>query len=261
MEHEPVEETKIEVRSYFVRERNALLTRAHLGPLYMDYYLHLMQHSMRLDGFLDTTLKDALGALVLHLAARPWAEVTAWTVNFQDPRFNLFVTGDSRSENVVGRVFTEDVKALERNLFVSQVREPNKPVRKSVVECEGTDFFPIVEQFFQQSEQRPARLFRYAEEDFVMISAQPQCDLHWLAGLNEETIRVLDQQETLSLLEKRTYRFHCGCNVERIYPTLGSLTESGIAELFLDDPSIVVHCPRCGAAYEIDRKALEQFIA
>ena len=34
------EEIPVEVRSYFVRGRNALLARAHLADLYLDYYLH-----------------------------------------------------------------------------------------------------------------------------------------------------------------------------------------------------------------------------
>ena len=37
-------ETGLEVRSYFVRGRNALLTRADFGELYVDYYLHQGQH-------------------------------------------------------------------------------------------------------------------------------------------------------------------------------------------------------------------------
>ena len=30
----------LDVRTYFVRERNALLARADFGELYVDYYLH-----------------------------------------------------------------------------------------------------------------------------------------------------------------------------------------------------------------------------
>ena len=84
MKEEALEDTKIEVRSYFVRDRNALATRADIGPLYVDHYLHLMQHRMRLPPGIDKLLKDALGALTLHLASRPWEEDAAWTVNFQN---------------------------------------------------------------------------------------------------------------------------------------------------------------------------------
>ena len=37
----------------------------------------------------DALFKRALVAFVLHAAARPRNELTAWTVNFQEPRVNL----------------------------------------------------------------------------------------------------------------------------------------------------------------------------
>jgi molecular chaperone Hsp33 len=68
----PAESTGLEVRSYFVRGRNALVTRAALGDLYIDYYLHQgqlgRQHAILHDGM----LKEALAACLLHGASRPW---------------------------------------------------------------------------------------------------------------------------------------------------------------------------------------------
>jgi len=37
----------VDLRSYFVRKRNALLVRGRFSPLYLDYYLHLMQHALQ----------------------------------------------------------------------------------------------------------------------------------------------------------------------------------------------------------------------
>ena len=45
------------------------------------------------------------------MVARPWAAQHAWTVNLRTPAVaNLFVTGSSLTESVVGRVFTQDIK-------------------------------------------------------------------------------------------------------------------------------------------------------
>ena len=77
MLNDPAKESEnipIEIRCYFVRERNALLTRGQFGSLYMDYYLHLMQHGLKNEDQPDQLLKDGLAALTLHLASRPWAE-------------------------------------------------------------------------------------------------------------------------------------------------------------------------------------------
>ncbi|MFT4639272.1 MAG: molecular chaperone Hsp33 [Verrucomicrobiales bacterium] len=257
---EPVEDTQVEVRSYFVRNRNALATRADLGPIYVDHYLHLMQHGMRLEPDIDQILKDALGALTLHLAARPWDEDTAWTINFQDPLFNLFVTGNSRLENVTGRAFTKDVKAGGKNRMIAQLRDDRAGTRQSFVEFHGTDFFSILEQFFVQSEQRLARLFRHTDENFVMLTAQPDCDEDWLRSLTDEDIRQLDQTEDLSLLESRFYRFGCGCDLDRILPTMASLTAPLIEELYEDTEVITIQCPRCGARFPLSRVTLEEYL-
>ena len=56
----------LEVRSYFVRGRNALVTRADFGEMYVDYYLHQGQHGYQHAPSHDGMLKEALAALTLH---------------------------------------------------------------------------------------------------------------------------------------------------------------------------------------------------
>ena len=82
--------TSIEVRCYFVRGRNVLLTRAEFSGLFTDHYIHLMENNIRHSPENDQLLKDALAAITLHMASRPRNETTAWTMNFKDPAVNLF---------------------------------------------------------------------------------------------------------------------------------------------------------------------------
>ena len=253
--------TLIEARSYFVRHRNALLARAEFSPLYVDYYLHLMEIGMRPDPEDDVMLKDGLAAMVLHLISKPWHHIAAWTLHFEKPLLNLFVTGESLREYVVGRMFSDDVREKGRNLFYSQVRSKTDPMRQSVVEVSERDVFTAVEEFYSQSEQLRARFFRYSEEDIVMVSAQPQCDLEWLEQLDEDQIRILDRAEELSLLEKRRYRFHCGCTPERLLPVIAPIAKrEGIEAVFGTDPDIEATCPRCGAKSAISREDLAAFL-
>lgn len=254
MNEKEIENSRIEVRSYFVRERNALLVRAEFSPVYVDYYLHLMQHSLKPEAADDAMLKDALAAIALHATSKPWRQTAAWTLHFEDPLLNIFVTGDSVSESVVGRVFTEDVRESGQSLFYSQTISPDDPVRQSSIEIYGRDVFSAVEQYYERSEQLRARLFRYAEEDIVMISAQPQCDREWLESLDDAAIRDLDQQEDLSLLEQRFYRFDCGCSMDKIFPALVPLIKrDGIDAFFADDEFLKTSCPRCGASFHITK--------
>lgn len=248
----------LEVRTYFVRGRNALVARADFEPLYIDYYLHRADHDLKYSNAHDTMLKEALAALTLHLASRPQDETCGWTMNFHDPHMNLFVTGSSRPARVAGRVFTEDVRDFGKSLFIAQTTRHGEPPRQSMVDITGSEIFRCVEEFYAQSEQRPTRIFRHGEEDIVMISAQPDCDEAWLASLTEEDVRTLDQKETLSLLESRTYTWECGCSVERLYPILAKLSQESLHDAFGNDEIITVQCPRCGARY---RAAKEQFEA
>jgi len=251
----------IQIHCYFVRHRNALAVRAQFSELYTDYYLHLMQHELRYDAVPDQLLKDGLAALTLHLASRPRTEATAWTMNLQDPLLNLFVTGSSRQGNVTGRVFTKDVKKGDKNLFFSQVTEEGSEARQSTIEFDEADVFRAVETYYQLSEQRPARYFRHDLEDFVMLTAQPDCDMPWFLTLDDEAIKRLDEEEELSLLEIREYRFECGCSIDRIYPIIASLPAESVDDLFSGDSTAKAQCPRCGATFKMTRDGFNAFIA
>lgn len=253
--------TGLEVRTYFVRGRNALVARAEFSELYVDYYLHQGQHGYQHEPRHDGLLKQGLAAITLHSASRPWNESTAWTIHLREPLLNLFVAGDNRLGTVVGQLFTENVRDDGRQLFVADVVRERADSRRSAVEFEGTDIFRAVEQFYAQSEQRPARFFHHGPEDFVFISAQPKCDTDWLASLDDDAVRKLDEREQLSLLEQRRYRWECGCTQSRMFALLGSIMKRDPDGLFGDEPVIRISCPRCGARHVVTREALEAYVA
>lgn len=250
----------IEVRCYFVRDRNALLARGRFSELYTDYYLHLMQHGIQHEPERDQLLKDGLAALTLHLASRPWNEAIAWTLSWQDPLQNLFVTGSNRDGQVTGRIFTEDIRERDSNLFFSQTQIDGQPGRQSMLEIDRLDLFHVGEHYYEQSEQRPGRFFHHSEEDVVLVTAQPDCDMDWFNGLTDEAIRKLDETETLSLLEKRQYRFACGCSQAKLLPVIANMSEGSLEEIFGEGEVIPAGCPRCGARYIITREVLEAFL-
>lgn len=248
----------VEARSFYVRGRNVLLARAKCGPLYVDYYLHLMQHSIRHDEPADVMLKEALAAMTLHLCSRPQDESCAWTINVNEPEMNLFVTGGSRPGRVTGRIFTEDVRKAEENLFISQTTRPNHQARQSVVSFHGTDVLRAAELFYEQSEQRPTRIFREDDEEFVMLTAEPDCDLEWLEGLKAGDIGRLDEAEHLVPLETRGYVFECGCSADRLYPLLTRLTADDLDAIF-EDGYAAITCPRCGAIFKTPKDHFEEW--
>lgn len=246
------------IESIFVRKRNALMVRGHFPGIYTDYYLHLMEHGIRPPPVLDQMLKDALATLTLHLVTRPWAETSAWTVNLRAPRVNLFVTGSSLTESVTGRVFTEDVREPDRNYFYSQATTPNsQEPRTSTIEVDGNDPVNWITRFYLQSEQRHARCFRLPDEHFMLVSAQPDCDLDWLLDLTDSAAAEIPSANDTKLLETRRFRFFCGCNLDRILPILGSWRDR-LDELFQDADLITLQCPRCAAKYPVSRDMVRQ---
>ncbi|MDB6167321.1 MAG: disulfide bond chaperone [Verrucomicrobia bacterium] len=254
-------ESGLEVRTHFVRSRNVLVARADFSELFVDYYLHLAAQKIRPAPEHDALFKRALAAFVLHAASRPWDEMTAWTVNFQEPLVNLFLTGDNGTGAVTGRVFDENVKELPENLFYADVVRGQQPKRRSTVSFESADPLAAVEKFYLQSEQRTGRYFQLGEEEFALVTEHPDADLAWLRALTAEQVRRLEETETVVPMERRIARWHCGCNQARMMEVLAPAMREDPDELFGSEAVIEIRCPRCGARHAITREALEAFVS
>ena len=251
----------LELVTKFVRHRNALFVQADFGDLFVDYYLHLVVQRMKPAPEHDALFKRALAAFVLHCASRPRNELTAWTINFQEPRVNIFLTGDNETGAVTGRVFEENVRELPENVFYADVVRGRQPKRRSAVNFAGADPLVAVERFYAQSEQRGARYFELGEEEFSLLTEHPDCDLPWFRALTVEQVRALDGAETLAPLERRTYRWHCGCNQARMFEVLAPTMRQSPEALFGEDEKIEIRCPRCGARHAVTRESMEAFVA
>lgn len=250
----------LELRTHFVRGRNALLARADFAELYVDYYLHLSANRIKVAPEHDAMFKRALAAFTLHCASRPLNELTAWTINFQEPLVNLFLAGDNQAGTVTGRVFDENVKVGPENLFYADVVRGTQPARRSAVSFAGSDPIAAANEFYRQSEQRGARFFQLGEEEFALVTEHPDCDLAWFQSLTPDAVRELAGRETLSLLERRIYRWHCGCNQQRMMEVLAPVMKQDSEALFGDEPKLEMRCPRCAARHAITREALEAFM-
>ena len=247
------------VRAIFLRQRNLLMLSADFTPIFTDYYLHLHDIGERPAPNLDAMLKDYLAAMTLHLTARPWAETIAWTANLRAPRINIFATGSSNAENITGRIFTEDVREPDRNFLYSQTLHNGVDPRRSTIEVEGTDPLAWVEQYYKQSEQRPGKAFRLAEDHYCLLTAQPDFDKEWLDNLTRDEALNLLEKEDHNELETRRFRFYCGCNLEKIMPVLSAWKDKA-DQLFQGEAQIKVQCPRCAKKYIITPAELNDYL-
>lgn len=246
------------VQSIFVRQRNCLMLKADFSPLYVGYYLHLMQHSLRNAPTEDGIFKELLAFFTLHLVSRPWQEHHAWTFNVKEPVLaNYFVAGSSLTEDVVGRVFTEDVREPEANILYAQNMARNKEMQTSVIPLSAKEPIGWVEDFYRQSEQRQARAFALGGDSYALITAEPGADFDWLAELTTEQVAEIEKTEQLKLLETRRFTFRCGCTVDRILPTIRAM-QKDFADILSEQGHLDVSCPRCGVHYHITPEMLTE---
>lgn len=255
---EPTEEEYASVRSIYIRNRNCLLLKADFSPLFVDYYLHLMQHRLRNERAEDTIFKQLLAFFTLHLVSRPWKEYHAWTLNIKDPSLaNYFVSGASVSEDVIGRVFTQDVREPGQNMLFAQNLGKGKNPQTSVITLTGGDPAQWVENYYSQSEQRPARAFELSGDTYALITAQPGADYDWLSELTAEQAAAIEGTEPAKQLETRRFTFRCGCTLQRILPTIRAM-QKDFADLLSEQGFIEVACPRCGALYHVTPDMLRE---
>lgn len=239
------------VQSIFVRHRNCLLLRADMSPLFVDYYLNLMQHGHRNAETEDSVFKDLLAFFTLHLVSRPWQEYHAWTLNARTPSLaNYFVSGSSLTEDVIGRVFTEGVKEPERNMLYAQNLRTGKEPQTSVIVLPDGAVSSWVEEFYRQSEQREARAFDLGQDVYALVAAQPGADYDWLTELSPDQVARIEETEETKVLETRKFTFRCGCTLQKILPTIQAM-QKDFDDLLAEQGYLEASCPRCGAVYKI----------
>jgi hypothetical protein len=240
------------VRRFIDREHDVLVTVGDFGPLFDAYLEHVRRWESTPDGLAQTIMRQGLGAAVLHLSGRPRGELVGWTIHLNQPPTNVFLAGDSGELTVTGRVFTDKVDPLEASrMYVQISRNGAKPIQ-SMVEVKGLDLLHIFEQYYERSEQTPARFFEITDREFLMILGLPDTDLEWLRRLTREEALGVAEDE-LKSLGGSTYRFLCGCTASKILEVVRGMFRDDPDELFRGDEGVEIFCPRCGRRWWVER--------
>ncbi len=251
----------LSIPTQFIRHRNVLLARAEFSPLYVDYFLHLQEQRITIAPEHAEIFKRALAVFTLHCASRPRNELTAWTLNLQNPLLNIFLTADNETGAITGRLYSENVRQLPENILYVDLIRTGQPARRSTVTFTSADPLIALETFYVQSEQRPARAFQVSDEDYALVSEHPDCDTAWFTALTTAQVATFATTETLTKIETRNYRWHCGCNHDRMLQVLTPVMKQDPDDLFQGEEVIEIRCPRCAARHNITREALEAHLA
>jgi molecular chaperone Hsp33 len=245
------------VRKYLDSEHDLMVVRADFSRLFAAYLDHVRRWEREPDAFSQVLMRQGLGAATLHLSCRPRGELVGWTIHVHNPATNVFLTGDSEERIVTGRIFTENVKASEESrMYVQTSRAGTHPVQ-SVVSVTGLDVLLFYEQYYEQSEQTPARFFEITNDEFVMLLGLPTTNLSWFRGLErDDVLRYVERP--LNLVDEERYRFQCGCSSEKMLMVVRGLFQSEPEELFRGDDGVEVLCPRCGRRWWVDRAEFQE---
>ena len=246
----------------FIRHRNVMLAQADLSPLFVDYYLHMADNGLKHSPEQEALLRRGLVAFTLHCASRPRNEHIAWTISLRQPRVNLFFAGDNEDCQVIGRLFTENVRETDKNVFYNElVSRRGTEKQRSVINFEGMDMFRAAETYYAESEQRPGYFFDLGEDKYALLISHPDCDEAWLKQVTGAGVADMAKQETLARIEKRTYFWFCGCSQQKILGALAPMARTDIKDLFGESETVHVQCPRCAAKYSLTRETMEAFLA
>ena len=162
----------------------------------------------------------------------------------------------------MGRLFTENVKEAAENVFYSDsLPRRGAEKRRSVVHFSGADVFLAVQAYYATSEQRPVRYFDLGEDQFAMLVSHPDCDVAWFNSVDLAGVKALEKTETLARIDRRLYRWFCGCTDQKILGAIAPAFRSDPEGIFGEGETIRVQCPRCAAAHTLTREAMEAYLA
>lgn len=252
--------------SEYIRSKEVFLIQISMSDYLLEYYAHRGVFAPNTSPEHDAKLKDAMAAFSIHLTARTLLETHAWTLHMvADEPYSLFVTGSTGELDehgvargfLVGHVLTEHIRHSDINAFHAQFSYRGKTFR-SFVQSESSAIDKMVEHYYEQSEQRPIRIFLSPDSDTAIgLAALPGFDPEWFESVD---LQGLVKDTTLERVPMRrcAFEFKCDCSADKLLPFFRSLPEKELHELYGEDDVLVISCPRCGKRFEIPRSTFLQ---
>lgn len=247
----------VTVERFVEHDQGALVAYGSFGPFFQAWNEHALRWEVPTDGLTSVMMHQGLAATTLHLSCRPVDEVLGLTINIKDPAINLFFTGDASQASVTGRAFLESVQAAESSrLFVQTAHR--KGTHESALDVTGLDVLGIYEQYYARSIQTPCKFYELPDNHtYCMIQGLPELNRDWYQELNRDAAAAL-VEAPYRLLDRREFRFFCGCSPEKLMEALVGMFRDKPQELFQGDAGVEAHCPRCGTRWWIERQAFDK---
>ena len=258
------------------------------------YYGQYGQLPPSLEAKPQREIDDLLVSAALASESQVDKDMWGWTIRIPMKPWGLFCGVDPEG-SVCGHFSMLAPEAAEDPVgaFVVQRVLAGSPVRQTSLIPRDVLARYLVEQYFDESEQVPARIAIIGNEA-VMALSSPDADWQSVESLKEPELLALfhklrQQPETkeaeltvdvnlsdaarrikqqfaamkgqvagsmvgeLKFMHEAVYYYGCRCSLEQMRQMVGRLPEAHQKELWQDSDSLEVECPRCGIKHTITR--------
>ena len=235
---------------------------------------------------------DLIVAATLAAESQVERESWGWTIRIPLKPWGIFCA--TEPEGAVCARFSQLAEEASQDpvgLFAVQRIAPNSPMRQTSLIPRDVSTHLLVEQYFDESEQLPARIAIGSKEALMALS-MPNAEWDIVKGLSETDLFSLFHEllrenevkeekidETLSdkareikakfaqakgepigsmigdlkLMHEAVFYYGCRCDIHQIRQMIEHLPQSHQEELWQDSKSIEVQCPRCGRTHILTR--------
>lgn len=249
----------------------------HLNNSYLDL---MTQHDY--PPIIRHLLGEALVAATLIASSLKYAGSVSLQIQGDGPvslliaecNHNLEIRGVARWQD--DQINTNKLETLfgKGQLVITLSNDKQNERYQGIVELYGNTMSTCIENYFNQSEQLPCRLWIAVSEHSaagLLLQTLPSATddrEYWqhllqltntitaeeLLNLpNEILLNRLYHQENLQIYDPRTVRFSCRCSVERMENALRMMSYEEILELLILEKMIVVTCDFCNRSYQFDQ--------
>lgn len=263
--------------AHYLPRKEAIFVTVDLSDFFIDYYVHSGSLDERVRPEHDEKLKQLFACFAAHLTIQPATTSHAWTLHLQSEHpFSLFVAGEVERGFIVGHVISENIRHTDVNTLHAQVIRHGESSTSSV-QSESAEVCDVVEHFYLQSEQLPVRIFLPSDSDTALVlAAMPDFDATWFEAVDLLTVHQSLIRQTgpsgiaatevggddgtdseFKVMRRHEFAFRCDCSPEKLAPYFRTIGAAEIDELFGEDESLQITCPRCGRRFALTREDLE----
>ncbi|MBN2526443.1 MAG: Hsp33 family molecular chaperone HslO [Deltaproteobacteria bacterium] len=235
---------------YLDEGRNVLVITGNVDEILISRHLYEQRHGINsADGDTQQRLLNVCALAATSLSDR---ESWGWTLTLNGSDEGYFVGMEPE-----GMICTRQKPAdPNMNRVYLQRQKNDGPLMQSHFEPKTDCPVKTIEQYFNEVVQTQTRVAVHGKTG-VLVQALPNADFSALEEMDDKrVVQLFTQKEAngeLKQLQEFLVFYECRCDEEMIYKMVDQLPDVQKNELFADQNTIEVECPRCGRNYTATR--------